>query len=423
MSLDGRSHGIPLRGLSQKQLREVGYFGIWPNLLVSPHPDYVLTHRIEPLAPDLSYVECEWLFPPELVRRDDFDPSWAVEFWDVTNREDWAACESLQRAAASRGHRPGPLSAGWEGGVYLMTTMLARSYLEGGHAATSGCRRRPSFRATRSWRASVPETDDRSVAFDRAADYYDRTRGLTEEGQRRTIELLSSELGGRGRVLEIGVGTGQLALPLRAAGVPVVGLDLAMPMLSRAVAKSGGPELSTGAGRCAAAAVRRRNLRRCLLPLGAAPDPPLGRRDGGSSCGSCGRGASWWGTSAATGGHARRSRSISPSRPASRPSPQVWRGTTGRPWTRGCVNWAPPPGRSRSSRIGSATTSRPSSERSRTGCTRGPGPSPTRCADRRSRRRAAGRGNASDPWTRFLGTSSRCVWHAFDLPGDIAIPE
>jgi SAM-dependent methyltransferase len=89
----------------------------------------------------------------------------------------------------------------------------------------------------------VPETDDRSVAFDRAADYYDRTRGLTEEGQRRTIELLSSELGGRGRVLEIGVGTGQLALPLRAAGVPVVGLDLAMPMLSRAVAKSGGPEL------------------------------------------------------------------------------------------------------------------------------------------------------------------------------------
>jgi phenylpropionate dioxygenase-like ring-hydroxylating dioxygenase large terminal subunit len=132
MSLDGRSHGIPLRGLSQKQLREVGYFGIWPNLLVSPHPDYVLTHRIEPLAPDLSYVECEWLFPPELVRRDDFDPSWAVEFWDVTNREDWAACESLQRAAASRGHRPGPLSAGWEGGVYLMTTMLARSYLEGG---------------------------------------------------------------------------------------------------------------------------------------------------------------------------------------------------------------------------------------------------------------------------------------------------
>jgi Rieske 2Fe-2S family protein len=131
MSLDGRSHGTPLPGLSPKQLREVGYFGIWPNLLVSPHPDYVLTHRIEPLAPGRSYVECEWLFPPELVARDDFDPSWAVDFWDVTNREDWAACESLQRSAASRGHRPGPLSLGWEAGVYLFTSMMARSYREG----------------------------------------------------------------------------------------------------------------------------------------------------------------------------------------------------------------------------------------------------------------------------------------------------
>jgi phenylpropionate dioxygenase-like ring-hydroxylating dioxygenase large terminal subunit len=148
MSLDGRSHGIPLRGLSPHQRREVGYFGIWPNLLVSPHPDYVLTHRIEPLAPDRSLVECEWLFPPELVARHGFDPAWAVEFWDVTNREDWAACESLQRGVSSRGHRPGPLSAGWEGGVYLMTTMFARSYLEGaprGHVGVPEVAKLPRY--------------------------------------------------------------------------------------------------------------------------------------------------------------------------------------------------------------------------------------------------------------------------------------
>ena len=64
MSLDGRSGGVPLPGLSQQQLREVGYFGVWPNLLISPHPDYVLTHRLEALAPDRTFVECEWLFPP-----------------------------------------------------------------------------------------------------------------------------------------------------------------------------------------------------------------------------------------------------------------------------------------------------------------------------------------------------------------------
>jgi SAM-dependent methyltransferase len=89
----------------------------------------------------------------------------------------------------------------------------------------------------------VPVADDRSIAFDRAADYYDRTRGFTPEAQRRTIELLSAELGGRGPILEIGVGTGQLALPMRSAGVPVVGVDLSMPMLARAAAKPGGTEL------------------------------------------------------------------------------------------------------------------------------------------------------------------------------------
>lgn len=131
MSLDGRSGGVPIRGLRERQLREVGYFGVFPNLLISPHPDYVLTHRLEPLAPDRTFVECEWLFPPEALELEGFDPAYAVEFWDVTNREDWAACESLQRAAASRGHRPGPMSTVWEGGVYMQVRMIADGYLRG----------------------------------------------------------------------------------------------------------------------------------------------------------------------------------------------------------------------------------------------------------------------------------------------------
>ncbi|MDH5312234.1 MAG: RHO alpha subunit C-terminal catalytic domain-containing protein [Actinomycetota bacterium] len=131
MSLDGRSHGVPIRGLRAHQLREVGYFGVFPNLLISPHPDYVLTHRIEPLSPARSFVECDWLFPPEALALDGFDPGYAVEFWDVTNREDWAACESLQRAVTSRGHRPGPMSTVWEGGVYMQVRMIAEGYLRG----------------------------------------------------------------------------------------------------------------------------------------------------------------------------------------------------------------------------------------------------------------------------------------------------
>jgi len=131
MSLDGRSHGIPLRGLDDELLRQVGYVGMWPSFLISPHPDYVLTHRLEPLAVDRTFVECEWLFPPELMERPGFDPSWAVDFWDVTNREDWRAVESLQHGVSSRGFRPGILSAFWEVGVYMFIQLVARGYLEG----------------------------------------------------------------------------------------------------------------------------------------------------------------------------------------------------------------------------------------------------------------------------------------------------
>ena len=80
-----------------------------------------------------------------------------------------------------------------------------------------------------------------STSFDRAAAYYDETRGLTEEGVRQQTELLAGQLAGRGRTLEVGVGTGQVALPLAASGIPVVGLDLSDPMLRVLVDKACGP--------------------------------------------------------------------------------------------------------------------------------------------------------------------------------------
>jgi SAM-dependent methyltransferase len=79
-----------------------------------------------------------------------------------------------------------------------------------------------------------------SVRFDRAAGFYDETRGYDEGLARATTELLSAELRGRGRVLEVGVGTGLIALPLHEAGIPMLGLDLSAPMLAKLVEKSGG---------------------------------------------------------------------------------------------------------------------------------------------------------------------------------------
>jgi Rieske 2Fe-2S family protein len=128
MSLDGHSDGVPIPGLDTERLRTVAYLGLFPNLLLSLHPDYVMTHLVEPLGPALSHVVCSWYFPPEATERPGFDPSYAVEFWDRTNRQDWAACESVQRGMASPHFQPGPLAPA-EDAVYHVVTMIARAYL------------------------------------------------------------------------------------------------------------------------------------------------------------------------------------------------------------------------------------------------------------------------------------------------------
>jgi SAM-dependent methyltransferase len=79
-----------------------------------------------------------------------------------------------------------------------------------------------------------------SVNFDRAAEYYDQSRSLTPEASAELIRVAAAELAGRGRCLEIGVGTGRVALPLAAAGIPALGVDISAQMLARLVAKSGG---------------------------------------------------------------------------------------------------------------------------------------------------------------------------------------
>jgi Rieske 2Fe-2S family protein len=127
MSLDGNSLGVPLRGLSDAARRTVVYVNIFPNILLSLHPDYVMTHRLVPLAADRTRIECTWAFAPECADTAGFDPAYAVDFWDLTNQQDWRACESVQRGLSSPHARPGPLSAE-EDAVYQFVSMIARGY-------------------------------------------------------------------------------------------------------------------------------------------------------------------------------------------------------------------------------------------------------------------------------------------------------
>ena len=112
MSLDGRSGGVAMARLDEQERTTVMYVAVLPNLLISLHPDYVMTHQLVPLSPDRTRITCSWAFPAEVAAREGFDPAYAVDFWDLTNRQDWSACESVQRGMADPPLRAGAAGAG-----------------------------------------------------------------------------------------------------------------------------------------------------------------------------------------------------------------------------------------------------------------------------------------------------------------------
>ena len=89
---------------------------------------------------------------------------------------------------------------------------------------------RASFRAVKI--STVPE-------FDQLAEHYDETRGGEQRGDEYAADIDSRLPPGDGPILEIGVGTGVVALGLRKRGRVVLGLDLSAPMLARARSRLG----------------------------------------------------------------------------------------------------------------------------------------------------------------------------------------
>ncbi len=98
----------PLGDIAGADLARVYYYTIFPSLLLSLHRDYVMAHSVQPVAPDRTRVTCAWLFDPAAIAAQGFDPSDAVDFWDLTNRQDWAINELTQLGTGSRAYVPGP---------------------------------------------------------------------------------------------------------------------------------------------------------------------------------------------------------------------------------------------------------------------------------------------------------------------------
>jgi Rieske 2Fe-2S family protein len=110
MSMDGRRRRDYLPGLSEEERKNVYYYAILPNLLLSLHPDYMMTHTLWPKAVDRTEIICEWHFHRDEMAKASFQADDAIEFWDITNGEDWKISELSQAGIESRAYTPGPYS-------------------------------------------------------------------------------------------------------------------------------------------------------------------------------------------------------------------------------------------------------------------------------------------------------------------------
>ena len=137
LTMSGKTARPPLRGLHPEDLH--GYYGdiFRPNVFLNLHPDYVVSHVLDPLAPDRTRITCDWLFDAEVAAAPGFDPADAVEFWDLVNRQDWRVCELAQQGVTSRGYA--------DGGIYGPDERHIRRFNDWvlellGHGAGNGVR-------------------------------------------------------------------------------------------------------------------------------------------------------------------------------------------------------------------------------------------------------------------------------------------
>ena len=79
-------------------------------MLLSLHPEYVMYHTVWPISINRSIVTCSWLFEKEIIDSNDHKIQDAVDFWDMTNKQDWYISELSQLCIQSKKYSPAPYS-------------------------------------------------------------------------------------------------------------------------------------------------------------------------------------------------------------------------------------------------------------------------------------------------------------------------
>ncbi|MFT3764164.1 MAG: aromatic ring-hydroxylating dioxygenase subunit alpha [Minicystis sp.] len=126
VSRSGRLHGRPFL-VPEDARRRVCDAHLFPGLLTSLQPDYFLTYRLHPAAPDRTLVIAETYVHPDCP---DGEPvADVLAFWERVNAEDRAVCERQQLGVRSRGYAPVGYAA-VEDGVHAFDRIVARRYAE-----------------------------------------------------------------------------------------------------------------------------------------------------------------------------------------------------------------------------------------------------------------------------------------------------
>ncbi len=80
---------------------------VYPNLFLSLSSDHVAMFILHPRNASHTDIDCHFLFEPCEMEKKEFDPSDAVDFWHLVNRQDWSICERVQQGISARVHESG----------------------------------------------------------------------------------------------------------------------------------------------------------------------------------------------------------------------------------------------------------------------------------------------------------------------------
>ncbi len=109
-TVDGSEGVEALPSLDPEQDRRYYAVTIKPQVFVNMVPDHIIFHRMFPMGPDRTVVECDWLFLPSVVESGR-DVSKSVKLFHRVNQQDFDACERTQPAMASRLYADGAVVA------------------------------------------------------------------------------------------------------------------------------------------------------------------------------------------------------------------------------------------------------------------------------------------------------------------------